>query len=286
MRRPRHRGHRDHPRSRGVYATGAAERGEEYGSSPLARGLLWSLRRCRLHRRIIPARAGFTSAGRRRDPNLGDHPRSRGVYSARGSGPRPRRGSSPLARGLPRTLRSSRTRRGIIPARAGFTGRTAAMPFTSRIIPARAGFTRRPRSGRWGSRDHPRSRGVYVPGRVGDRANGGSSPLARGLQGARQRRHLTLGIIPARAGFTPRTGPTTATPTDHPRSRGVYPVLARPGSIVLGSSPLARGLRVGRRSGRLRGGIIPARAGFTRAAPRRWIVRWDHPRSRGVYIPP
>ena len=50
-----------------------------------------------------------------------------------------------------------------------------------------------------------------------------------------------------------------------------------------GSSPHARGLLLGavRQAGR--GGIIPARAGFT--GPRRWCrSRWgDHPRTRGVY---
>ena len=52
---------------------------------------------------------------------LGDHPRSRGVYM------RPRTvsvtlaGSSPLARGLPRFFRCLLPQTGIIPARAGFT---------------------------------------------------------------------------------------------------------------------------------------------------------------------
>ena len=50
-----------------------------------------------------------------------------------------------------------------------------------------------------------------------------------------------------------------------------------------GSSPLARGLRVVRRVGGDRVGIIPARAGFTNSptTPTPW--RRDHPRSRGVY---
>ena len=52
---------------------------------------------------------------------------------------------------------------------------------------------------------------------------------------------------------------------------------------IVGSSPLARGLRVSGRERSPCGGIIPARAGFTEtgavsAAPGR-----DHPRSRGVY---
>ena len=52
-------------------------------------------------RRIIPARAGFTSVSIMRSFLFGDHPRSRGVYGATVPGPLfPRR---------------------IIPARAGFT---------------------------------------------------------------------------------------------------------------------------------------------------------------------
>ena len=52
---------------------------------------------------------------------------------------------------------------------------------------------------------------------------------------------------------------------------------------MLGSSPLARGLRRTRLSRTARSRIIPARAGFTRG-PGRWRRRaQDHPRSRGVY---
>ena len=54
-------------------------------------------------------------------------------------------------------------------------------------------------------------------------------------------------IIPARAGFTTTTGATTASSTDHPRSRGVYHVLEE--------------------SAAWQRRIIPARAGFTLADP-------------------
>ena len=52
---------------------------------------------------------------------------------------------------------------------------------------------------------------------------------------------------------------------------------------VLGSSPLARGLRLhgDPKQGPLR--IIPARAGFTRRRSRCGSAGGDHPRSRGVY---
>ena len=55
------------------------------------------------------------------------------------------------------------------------------------------------------------------------------------------------------------------------------------GWLVGGSSPLARGLRLTSRGTWVPDGIIPARAGFTWTAGRSRQVRWDHPRSRGVY---
>ena len=50
----------DHPRSRGVYEGQCAVCERDLGSSPLARGLLWDAAADAEHRRIIPARAGFT----------------------------------------------------------------------------------------------------------------------------------------------------------------------------------------------------------------------------------
>ena len=113
------------------------------------------------------------------------------------------------------------------------------------------------------SRDHPRSRGVYVSAAAVEEVAAGSSPLARGLLLVSVSWRPACRIIPARAGFTrpPRDG--SALRPDHPRSRGVYQRVLWRRSCDLGSSPLAQGLRgsppgstVGRR-------IIPARAGFT-----------------------
>ena len=50
-----------------------------------------------------------------------------------------------------------------------------------------------------------------------------------------------------------------------------------------GSSPLARGLLTSDYGMRVNPGIIPARAGFTRTHLLERILKWDHPRSRGVY---
>ena len=91
----------------------------------------------------------------------------------------------------------------------------------------------------------------------------GSSPLARGLRGTCT--HSGLWI------------------TDHPRSRGVYIVGARPAVGKTGSSPLARGFRSTGAAGTTPARIIPARAGFTARRHRRHRPPSDHPRSRGVY---
>ena len=97
----------DHPRSRGVYGDPAAADHPAPGSSPLARGLRRRSPSQRARTRIIPARAGFT--GRKPEGGLGvaDHPRSRGVYPTAGRKSSGREGSSPLARGLPRTERKN-----------------------------------------------------------------------------------------------------------------------------------------------------------------------------------
>ena len=233
----------DHPRSRGVYILTPNIGGPGNGSSPLARGLPRRRHDRRARRRIIPARAGFTTRSGAPPPGRKDHPRSRGVYLLEQAGHDPAEGSSPLARGL-RAPRS---------AAAGAAG----------IIPARAGFTPAGVPGAAGGEDHPRSRGVYLTVHSRwPRARGssplargllrsarsrrgrwvGSSPLARGLLMGRSREVISAGIIPARAGFTVISPFLWSCWEDHPRSRGVYAAIQRPKSIAAGSSPLARGL--------------------------------------------
>ena len=97
---------------------------------------------------------------------------------------------------------------------------------------------------------------------------------------------MTLGIIPARAGFTGDFAPPMERVGDHPRSRGVYPPTRWACGRAPGSSPLARGLPTGAARGGELAGIIPARAGFTSGVDLRGTEREDHPRSRGVYRRP
>ena len=255
----------DHPRSRGVYDESRRRGSVSRGSSPLARGL-----RPRHHpgdrgRRIIPARAGFTSSPGAVGSSLSDHPRSRGVYGPSSAPGRRAPGSSPLARGLQITLYSPDDGTGIIPARAGFT------------LTGHVGVTRHG--------DHPRSRGVYRPGTLFTRMRSGSSPLARGLPDGDHRPAGHPGIIPARAGFTFPTSPLPHSHVDHPRSRGVYRITPHPPICQPGSSPLARGLLPDPSWVGAVCGIIPARAGFTSSFVLAMMISPDHPRSRGVYPP-
>ena len=152
-------------------------------------------------------------------------------------------GSSPLARGL----LDPGDRRGIQPG----------------IIPARAGFTWTSMPWRLCSTDHPRSRGVYMKPFSTSRAICGSSPLARGLLDKSLSTRQCLGIIPARAGFTPVRRWGCDDVEDHPRSRGVYEAAGDRTLTASGSSPLARGLPAFPLRPRGTPGIIPARAGFT-----------------------
>ena len=213
------------------------------GSSPLARGLLSDIRPDEQFLRIIPARAGSTILLDVGYVRLKDHPRSRGVYLPMRVADLAQAGSSPLARGLPRYLMEEPARRRIIPARAGST----ECGSDSREMP-------------W---DHPRSRGVYQMGTQSFPAIVGSSPLARGLPETLGQRDLVVGIIPARAGSTCASCSRGRPPSDHPRSRGVYNILLKVLYSLLGSSPLARGLREGWEPRFHSGGIIPARAGST-----------------------
>ena len=172
----------DHPRLRGVYGGYGSVVRDCQGSSPLARGLLRPVPVGGRAGGIIPACAGFTPGRGWRRGAPGDHPRLRGVYSARWICASRIAGSSPLARGLR-----------LDPDQPVHEGG---------IIPACAGFTRRHRPSRRRCPDHPRLRGVYRGARPYLPVIEGSSPLARGLRGGGPERRPASGIIPACAGFT------------------------------------------------------------------------------------
>ena len=95
------------------------------------------------------------------------------------------------------------------------------------------------------------------------------------------RRGPRLGLIPAHAGKTVLSKKLLGASRAHPRSRGENNCESMTVAKVGGSSPLTRGKReiLG---GDLRGGgLIPAHAGKTCAAPMPVARSGAHPRSRG-----
>ena len=213
----------DHPRSRGEYRRGEKVEPSETGSSPLSRGIHPPARTAQTRHRIIPALAGNTSRPHRIQFHPKDHPRSRGEYYSQWKFLNPKRGSSPLSRGI---LWADE----LVPKYRG-------------IIPALAGNTRSWRPRVRTRRDHPRSRGEYDVSGVAREIREGSSPLSRGIRSCPHTVQETEGIIPALAGNTEPCWIISSDLRDHPRSRGEYSVVPIPANKEAGSSPLSRGIR-------------------------------------------
>ena len=149
-----------HPRSRGEHIMARNLPREQTGSSPLARGARRGAGGEQVLRRLIPARAGSTGSNAPPLRPASAHPRSRGEHVRTVTIDGEPWGSSPLARGA---------RWGCC---VGGRGRG--------LIPARAGSTSPRRSGRSGTRAHPRSRGEHTPRCLAIQVMGGSSPRERG----------------------------------------------------------------------------------------------------------
>ena len=154
------------------------------------------------------------------------HPRMRGERPPRPVSGRPRGGSSPHARGTP--------------------GRAAAVARLGRFIPACAGNAARARWRPGLLPVHPRMRGERASGSIGRPWWPGSSPHARGTRLRRDRAALVARFIPACAGNATQGWTPPCPSAVHPRMRGER--LHQPGvqNVSLGSSPHARGTRIGR----------------------------------------
>ena len=111
----------DHPRLRGEYTMHSEKNILERGSPPLARGIQYRRNTGRNRNGITPACAGNTRWSLEGSENYGDHPRLRGEYKRRALYRACRRGSPPLARGIPRMAKYEIEQLGITPACAGNT---------------------------------------------------------------------------------------------------------------------------------------------------------------------
>ena len=190
----------DHPRSCGANLFAVFFELSSAGSSPLVRGQRGIASRSGHQHRIIPARAGPTSAYAMRTGATQDHPRSCGANVVHGFVFLSPCGSSPLVRGQPAKSWPSPCPRRIIPARAG--------PTTLRIF------------GSVISPDHPRSCGANPTVTASGAHTCGSSPLVRGQPSRASRIRVDPRIIPARAGPTVRLSYEAGDDPDHPRSCG------------------------------------------------------------------
>ena len=233
----------DHPRACGANLSWLVWWWPRNGSSPRVRGKLGGLPALVAHVRIIPARAGQTSACPRMRTASTDHPRACGAnYLGRPDGRRDY-GSSPRVRGKREPLDQQRVDGRIIPARAGQT----------------AGYS----LAVWVESDHPRACGANFVVNPDLEHLYGSSPRVRG-----KRRVLTTGlhaarIIPARAGQTRYPPACNTVNTDHPRACGANPDKYKAQALQYGSSPRVRGKHGQRADRRHPQRIIPARAGQT-----------------------
>ena len=194
---------------------------------------------------------------------VSDHPRSRGEYVYQRCAGYHQGGSSPLSRGIRSFRESFMSVTRIIPALAG---NTSSRTRCSRTLP-----------------DHPRSRGEYIVIWPQNFIRWGSSSLSRGIPLVQLLTPQISGIIPALAGNT-AVWPGSPRPfRDHPRSRGEYSSATRSAAVVVGSSPLSRGILHRRPYHRHRRRIIPALAGNTASSTSIPSPGRDHPRSRGEY---
>ena len=109
----------------------------------------------------------------------------------------------------------------------------------------------------------------------------GSSPRVRGKRTGEASWRRVPGLIPARAGKTPCAHGTRASTPAHPRACGENPFYLPVKNPKRGSSPRVRGKPVRAPSGADHRGLIPARAGKTRAPGAEGRAEAAHPRACG-----
>ena len=231
------------------------------GSSPRGRGKLIFVGFDDLEERLIPARAGKTLFAWRHWIVGRAHPRAGGENDPGSKETMALPGSSPRGRGKRDVAGGDRVGCGLIPARAGKTmystyagGNTAAHP--------RAG----------GENDGHEAMSPVAPG---------SSPRGRGKPRRTGSQPADLGLIPARAGKTSLTSPTSSQGWAHPRAGGENVSSSPSIDTGPGSSPRGRGKREADDDGGRTAGLIPARAGKTARRTRCQTSSPAHPRAGG-----
>ena len=256
--------------------------------------------------RIIPARAGQTSARTRRVGRVPDHPRACGANSHNRFMSAMVSGSSPRVRGKPADKVDADDATPDHPRACGANRKSGfdSLPGDGssprvrgkllggfivhcrvRIIPARAGQTPAPAASRRSGSDHPRACGANNDRVDVHASTAGSSPRVRGKRRVEQQRGPGERIIPARAGQTHPRSRIRCTSPDHPRACGANMFACGHGGYPFGSSPRVRGKPNGSRHIGCNDRIIPARAGQTLAWREERFSEPDHPRACGANSP-
>ncbi len=175
----------------------------------------------------------------------------------------PADGSSPRARGTPRSA--------------------MAPGVETRFIPACAGNTGARHRGASPNPVHPRVCGEHVSSSRRSRSDSGSSPRARGTPRCWWWPPTPGRFIPTCAGNTRSPLPTRASSSVHPRVRGEHPSVGFSPICTNGSSPRARGTRRDHQRNARTERFIPACAGNTRIRPQPVPYAAVHPRVRGEH---
>ena len=250
-----------HPRAGGENFLHGKSRRATVGSSPRGRGKRVAFGQEGGGTRLIPARAGKTTRGGAGRASTGAHPRAGGENIVDKPNILASLGSSPRGRGKRRDEVASHPSSGLIPARAGKTRRGGA-----------EGFRRRA---------HPRAGGENARFGRSQRRLDGSSPRGRGKRRTLMRGPFRRGLIPARAGKTPRSGAELLLRPAHPRAGGENAGGSRNEHLQAGSSPRGRGKQDCSHGVGARLGLIPARAGKTAIRARGYDHAQAHPRAGG-----
>ena len=253
--------HRAHPRACGENARDLDLHYSLQGSSPRVRGKSEHLEGADQRGRLIPARAGKTSAAWAVDRSPGAHPRACGENQDPSPGAPGARGSSPRVRGKPGPGPRQGEHRGLIPARAGKTARFCE------VVDGRSA--------------HPRACGENHASAAAWPAWRGSSPRVRGKRSTCSCPPAGRGLIPARAGKTPASPSAAWRRSAHPRACGENRPRDSHGGHYCGSSPRVRGKHVEAALAAPRARLIPARAGKTSAPVRSMTSARAHPRACG-----
>ena len=172
-----------HPRAGGEHSPYIKRRTYGTGSSPRGRGTRFGTGRATRAERLIPARAGNTSASRVARLASSAHPRAGGEHTSPAFTSARSGGSSPRGRGTP----------------ADNVERLGQ----PRLIPARAGNTWRGRTALTRTTAHPRAGGEHCGMVKRSVRRAGSSPRGRGTLNDLIAPRCLARLIPARAGNTP-----------------------------------------------------------------------------------